>query len=219
MFVDEVRVQVRGGRGGNGCVAFRREKFVPMGGPSGGDGGSGGSVIMRSSRHLKTLIDLRYQIHYYAGNGAHGLGSDKTGKSAEDTVITVPEGTVVMLETGELIADLSRDGQEIVVAKGGRGGRGNARFATPDRKAPRFAELGEPGEEFWLRLELKLLADVGIIGLPNAGISTLISVVSNCKPKIADYPFTTIAPNLGVVKVGEYSFTMADIPGLIEGAH
>lgn len=219
MFIDEVRILVKGGSGGNGCVSFRREKFVPRGGPNGGDGGDGGDIVIRATKHLNTLLDLRYQIHYTAKNGTHGQGADKTGKSAEDTVILVPEGTLIFTEDKNLVADLLHEGDSIIAARGGKGGRGNARFMTMARKAPRFAEMGEAGEERWLKLELKLIADIGIIGFPNAGKSTLISSVSNCKAKIADYPFTTLVPNLGVVRAGDNSFTMADIPGLIQGAH
>ncbi|MDD2715135.1 MAG: GTPase ObgE [Candidatus Wallbacteria bacterium] len=219
MFIDEVKVHLQAGTGGNGCVSFRREKCVPRGGPDGGDGGDGGSIHLKASRHLKTLIDLHYQIHYTAKNGAHGKGSNKTGKSAEDMTIIVPAGTTVFSEQGELLADLVTDGQVQLLAKGGRGGRGNARFLSDSRRAPRFSEKGEPGAGFWIRLELKLLADVGIVGFPNAGKSTLINAISNCKAKVADYPFTTLVPNLGVVKLEDSSFTVADIPGLIEGAH
>ncbi|NPV73824.1 MAG: GTPase ObgE [Pelotomaculum sp.] len=221
MFYDRARIFVKGGDGGNGCVAMRREKYVPEGGPWGGDGGRGGNVILRADGGLRTLVDFRYKRHYKAERGRHGEGKNMHGASGEDLVIRVPAGTVVMdAATGELIADLVRDGQEAVVARGGRGGRGNARFVTPQNRAPRIAEKGEPGEERWLDLELKLLADVGLVGFPNAGKSTLISRVSAARPKIASYPFTTITPNLGVVRVDDgRSFVMADIPGLIEGAH
>ena len=221
MFIDEIEITIKAGDGGNGLSAFRREKFVPRGGPAGGDGGSGGSVILQADGHLTTLIDYRYQRNYKAEKGGDGGRNNMTGGNAPDLLLRVPIGTQVFdAETGELISDLASEGQQVVVAKGGRGGRGNARFATPTQRAPRFAENGEPGEEHSLRLELKLLADVGLIGFPNVGKSTLISVVSAAKPKIADYPFTTLVPNLGVVRVGEErSYVMADIPGLVEGAH
>lgn len=221
MFFDKAKIYVKGGDGGNGCVAMRREKYVPEGGPWGGDGGRGGDVIFRADEGLRTLVDFRYKRHYKAERGRHGEGKNKYGASGGNLVVRVPAGTLIKDDdTGELIADLVRDGQEAVVARGGRGGRGNAHFATPNNKAPKMAENGEPGEERWLNLELKLLADVGLVGFPNAGKSTLISKVSAAKPKIANYPFTTITPNLGVVRVDEgRSFVMADIPGLIEGAH
>ncbi len=221
MFYDKAKIFVKGGDGGNGCVAMRREKYVPEGGPWGGDGGRGGDVILRADEGLRTLVDFRYKRHYKGERGRHGEGKNRHGASGKDLVIRVPTGTVIKdAGTGELIADLVRDGQEVVVAGGGRGGRGNARFATAFNKAPRIAENGELGEERRLSLELKLLADVGLVGFPNAGKSTLISHVSAAKPKIANYPFTTISPNLGVVRVGDgRSFVMADIPGLIEGAH
>ncbi len=221
MFYDYAKINVKAGDGGNGCVAFRREKYVPFGGPSGGDGGRGGSIIFEADEGLRTLVDFRYKRHYKAERGQHGMGKTMHGKSGEDTIVRVPVGTQVRhAETGRLIADLVRHGQKAVVARGGRGGRGNARFATPKHKAPRFAEKGEPGEELWVELELKLLADVGLVGFPNAGKSTLISRISAARPKIADYPFTTIQPNLGVVRLDEgVSFVVADIPGLIEGAH
>jgi GTP-binding protein len=219
-FVDEAVIQVKAGNGGNGCVAFRREKFVPRGGPAGGDGGRGGHVILLADPSVKTLVDLHLQRTYKAENGQHGQGSNKHGADGKDLVIRVPVGTVVYdAETGELIADLVKAGQRVIVARGGRGGRGNAAFATPTRQTPVFAELGEPGEERTLRLELKLLADVGIIGYPNVGKSTLISRISAARPKIADYPFTTLVPNLGTVRVDNFSFVVADLPGLIEGAH
>jgi GTP-binding protein len=219
-FVDEAVIHVKAGNGGNGCVAFRREKFVPRGGPAGGDGGRGGHVILLADPSVKTLVDLHLQRTYKAENGQHGQGSNKHGADGKDLVIRVPVGTVVYdAETGELIADLVKAGQRVVVVRGGRGGRGNAAFATPTRQTPVFAELGEPGEERTLRLELKLLADVGIIGYPNVGKSTLISRISAARPKIADYPFTTLVPNLGTVRVDNFSFVVADLPGLIEGAH
>jgi GTP-binding protein len=222
MFVDQARIVVRAGQGGNGCVSFRREKFVPFGGPNGGDGGSGGNVSLRSERALNTLSLFRHKKHFRAERGQHGQGSDKTGRSGAHEVVRVPVGTLVYLdpERTELLCDLDRDGLEVAVAGGGRGGRGNARFATSTNQAPRRADDGEDGEEKVLYLDLKLLADVGIIGLPNAGKSTLISRISQARPKIADYPFTTLIPNLGVVELSGFrSFVAADIPGLIEGAH
>jgi GTPase len=220
-FVDYVKINVKAGDGGRGCVSFRREKFVPMGGPNGGDGGRGGHIIMRASGELNTLLDQRYQKEYKADRGEHGKGSNKHGKNADDRIILVPVGTIVKDDiNGDVIADLDAAGAEVVVAKAGRGGLGNSNFATATRQAPKFAQPGEVGEEKQLTLELKLLADVGLIGLPNAGKSTLISVISSAKPKIADYPFTTLVPNLGVVKFRVHrSFVVADIPGLIEGAH
>ena len=220
-FVDYVKIYIKAGDGGRGCVSFRREKFVPKGGPNGGDGGRGGHVIIRATTELNTLLDQRYQKEYKADRGEHGKGSNKHGKNGEDKTILVPVGTQIKnAESGEIIADLDTENAEVMAAKAGRGGLGNAHFATATRQAPKFAQPGEEGEEKWLVLELKLLADVGLIGLPNAGKSTLISVISASKPKIADYPFTTIVPNLGVVKFREHrSFVVADIPGLIEGAH
>ncbi|SHH20513.1 GTP-binding protein [Thermosyntropha lipolytica DSM 11003] len=220
MFVDYAKIYVKGGDGGNGIVAFRREKYVPMGGPSGGDGGRGGNVIFVADEGLKTLLDFRYKKHFKAERGEHGQGKNMHGRSGEDLIVKVPVGTVIKDDaTGEVIADLTQHGQEVIVARGGRGGRGNARFVSSVNRAPTFAENGEPGEERWIRLELKLLADVGLVGFPNAGKSTLISRVSAAKPKIADYPFTTLVPNLGVVRTknGD-TFVMADIPGLIENA-
>lgn len=221
IFFDKAEILVKGGDGGNGCIAMRREKYVPEGGPWGGDGGRGGNVILRADEGLRTLVDFRYKRHYKAGRGWHGEGKNRHGASGEDLVVRLPVGTLVKdADTGELLADLVEHDQEAVVAQGGRGGKGNAHFAAPNRKAPRLAEKGEPGVERRLALELKLLADVGLIGFPNAGKSTLISKVSAARPKIANYHFTTITPNLGVVKVDEgQSFVMADIPGLIEGAH
>ena len=220
-FIDEAKIYVKAGDGGRGCVSFRREKFVPHGGPDGGDGGRGGDVIIRGSLSRRTLLDYKYRQHHVAKHGGHGEGSKRTGRDSEDVEIVVPVGTVVRdAETGELLADLTADGATFIVAKGGMGGRGNARFATATRQVPRFAQPGIPGEERWIILELKLLADVGIIGLPNVGKSTFISTVSAARPKIADYPFTTLVPHLGVVQYGEGdSFVIADIPGLIEGAH
>jgi len=221
MFYDRAKIYVKGGDGGNGIVAFRREKYVPEGGPCGGDGGKGGSVIMIADEGLRTLIDFKYKQHYKADRGQHGQGKGMHGKGAEDLILRVPLGTVVKnAETGEVIADFITHGQKAVVAPGGRGGRGNTRFVSPQNRVPDFAEKGEPGKEAWLLLELILLADVGLVGFPNAGKSTLISRVSAAKPKIADYPFTTLTPNLGVVRMGAgNSFVIADIPGLIEGAH
>ncbi len=223
MFVDEARIRVKAGDGGNGCMAFRREKFVPRGGPSGGDGGNGGDVIMESSESHNTLVHFRFNPEYNGERGRHGEGSNKTGREGESVVLKVPIGTIVYDETtGELVHDFSHPDERIVIARGGRGGRGNARFATSVHQAPREHEQGFPGEERALRLELKLLADAGLVGFPNAGKSTLISRISAARPKIADYPFTTLQPNLGVVVVGEAphetSFVVADIPGLIEGA-
>ena len=220
-FVDYTKIYVKAGDGGRGCVAFRREKYVPRGGPSGGDGGRGGHIIFRASRELNTLLDLRYQREYKAKRGQHGMGKKMHGKDGEDRIIPVPVGTLIKdAGTEEVLADLDSEGVETIIAKGGRGGQGNAHFATPTRQAPKFAQPGEEGEEKNLVIELKLLADVGLIGLPNAGKSTLISVISSARPKIADYPFTTLTPNLGVVKLKDLrSFVVADIPGLIEGAH
>ncbi len=224
MFIDEARIKVKAGDGGNGCMAFRREKFVPRGGPSGGDGGRGGDVIMRASQRHNTLIHFRYNPEHKAQRGEHGMGSNCTGQDGDSIILQVPVGTTLYdQETGELVHDFQEPDEELVVAKGGRGGRGNQHFATSTHQAPREHELGRTGEERVYRLELKLLADVGLVGYPNAGKSTLISRISAAKPKIADYPFTTLEPNLGVVTVGEEphqeSFVVADMPGLIEGAH
>ncbi len=220
MFFDEARIYVRSGNGGDGLVSFRREKFVPHGGPAGGDGGRGGDVILEVEPTLNTLAPFKRQTHFKAEHGARGGSSRKTGKAGADLVVKVPPGTVVRdAETGAVLADLVRPGQRVVVARGGRGGRGNIHFATSRNQAPRIAERGEPGEERWLLLELKLIADVGIVGVPNAGKSTLLSVISNARPKIADYPFTTLEPNLGVVERDLRTFVAADIPGLVEGAH
>ncbi len=224
VFIDEAKIRVKAGDGGNGCVAFRREKFVPRGGPSGGDGGKGGDVLMESSERHNTLVHFRFNPEYKAERGRHGEGSNRTGRDGEEVVLKVPVGTIVYdAETGEKVHDFSHPDERIVVARGGRGGRGNAQFATSTHQAPREAEPGRPGEERVYRLELKLLADVGLVGFPNVGKSTLISRISAARPKIADYPFTTLQPNLGVVAVGQFpseiSFLVADIPGLIEGAH
>ncbi|HTY83379.1 MAG TPA: GTPase ObgE [Silvibacterium sp.] len=224
MFIDEAKIRVKAGDGGNGCMAFRREKFVPRGGPSGGDGGRGGDVIMESTQRHNTLLYFRYNPEHKAERGEHGMGSNCTGHEGQDVVLKVPVGTELYdAETGELVHDFSRPDERIIVAKGGRGGRGNQHFATSTHQAPREHELGRPGEERTYRLELKVLADVGLVGYPNVGKSTLISRISAAKPKIADYPFTTLEPNLGVVSIGEApheeSYIVADIPGLIEGAH
>lgn len=219
-FVDQVDIFIKGGDGGDGIVAFRREKYVPRGGPSGGNGGRGGSVIIRADGKLNTLVDLRYKKHYHAERGGNGGPNDKHGKDGDDLILRVPVGTIITdAQSGRLIADLAHDGQQCVAAKGGQGGRGNASFASSTNQTPKFAEKGEPTDEVHLTLELKLLADVGLVGYPNVGKSTLISRVSSAKPKIADYPFTTIVPNLGVVSIDGRSFVVADMPGLIEGAH
>ncbi len=221
MFIDQARIYIKGGDGGNGIVAFRREKYVPMGGPSGGDGGRGGNVVLVADEGLKTLMDFKYRRHFKAERGVHGQGKNMHGAGGQDLLVRLPLGTVIKDDkSGEILADLLLPGQEVVVARGGRGGRGNARFSSSRNKAPSFSENGEPGEEKWVRLELKLIADVGLVGFPNAGKSTLISRVSAARPKIADYPFTTLVPNLGVVMNREGdTFVLADIPGLIEGAH
>ena len=224
MFIDEARIRVKAGDGGNGCMAFRREKFVPRGGPSGGDGGNGGDVIMESTQRHNTLMYFRFNPEHKGERGEHGMGSNCTGREGKDVVLKVPVGTELYdAETGELVHDFTRPDERIVIAKAGRGGRGNQHFATPTHQAPREHELGRPGEERVYRLELKVLADVGLVGFPNVGKSTLISRISAAKPKIADYPFTTLEPNLGVVSIGEApheeSYVVADIPGLIEGAH
>jgi len=226
MFIDEAKIRIKAGDGGNGIVAFRREKFVPRGGPSGGDGGRGGDIWMESSERHNTLVHFRFNPEYKAERGRHGEGSNKTGREGGDIVLKVPVGTIVYdADTGEKVHDFSRPDERVIVARGGRGGRGNQNFATPTHQAPRESEPGRPGEERHLRLELKLLADVGLVGYPNVGKSTLISRISAARPKIANYPFTTLEPNLGVVSIGDvsdpqhFSFVVADIPGLIEGAH
>lgn len=221
MFVDQVKVYVKGGDGGNGMVAFRREKYVPNGGPAGGDGGKGANVVFEVNEGLRTLMDFRYQRHFKAPRGEHGMSKNQHGKNAKDMIVKVPPGTVVTdAETGEVIADLTEHGQKAVIARGGRGGRGNTRFATPANPAPELSEHGEPGQERDVFLELKLLADAGLVGFPSVGKSTLLSVVSSARPKIAEYHFTTIVPNLGMVETEDgRSFVLADLPGLIEGAH
>lgn len=221
MLIDNAKITIKGGNGGNGCVSFRREKYVPKGGPNGGDGGNGGCVIFKADNSLATLIDFRYKRIYKAQNGANGMGGDKTGKTGKDTIIRVPCGSIIKdAASGNILADLTLDGEEYLALKGGSGGRGNARFATSTNQAPREAEKGISGKEREIEIELKLIADVGLIGLPNAGKSTLISKISAARPKIADYPFTTLQPNLGIVRYMDYqSFVVADIPGLIEGAH
>ncbi len=220
-FIDEATITVQSGDGGRGCVSFRREKFIPRGGPDGGDGGRGGDIIIEASATRRTLYQFRYKKQFKAKNGGHGQGRNKTGRSADDLILQVPPGTIVRdADTGELIHDFTSPDETLVVARGGRGGLGNSRFKTATNRAPRYAQPGEAGAVRQLHLELKLLADVGLIGLPNAGKSTLISAISAARPKIADYPFTTLTPNLGVVRVGDAEpFVVADIPGLIEGAH
>ena len=221
MFIDRVVVKVEAGTGGSGASSFRREKFVPMGGPDGGDGGRGGDVVVRGDSNLATLLDFTYRDFWQAERGEHGMGSNKTGRSGAGVVLPVPPGTVIRnADTGELIGEILEDGEEIVVARGGRGGRGNAAFATATHQAPREWQPGEEGERRNLELVLKLIADVGLVGQPNAGKSTLLSVISAARPKIADYPFTTLSPNLGVVQLSDHrTFVVADIPGIIEGAH
>jgi GTP-binding protein len=220
-FIDQAVIFVKAGNGGNGAISFRREKYVPKGGPDGGNGGHGGNVILRSDGQLGTLLDFRYKRSYKAESGEHGRGKGQTGKTGIDIILKVPCGTIIREGANKsILADLVHDGDEVVVARGGKGGKGNAEFATSTNQAPRIAEPGTPGEECELLLELKLIADVGLVGFPNAGKSTLISVVSAAKPKIADYPFTTLTPNLGIVRYAEgKSFTIADMPGLIKGAH
>ena len=220
-FIDTAEIQIKAGNGGNGCVSFRREKYIPRGGPDGGDGGNGGNIVIRSSTRLSTLIDFRYVRHYRAENGVHGKGKNKYGRNGGDRIIEVPVGTQIYdADTAGLITDLSEPGQEIIIAKGGKGGKGNSRFVSSIHQVPLESEPGGPGEQRHIRLELKLLADVGLVGFPNVGKSSLIKRVSNAQPKVADYPFTTIAPILGIVRYkDEKSFVIADIPGLIEGAH
>ena len=225
MFIDKVRIHVKGGDGGAGCMSFRREAHVPKGGPDGGDGGHGGNVVVEADAGLSSLIEYRFKHHFKAERGTHGKGSRMHGATGEDLVLKVPVGTVVReyfeesKETGELIADLTHDGERVTVAEGGMGGRGNIHFVTPTRRAPAFAELGEPAQEGWIELEMKLMADAALVGMPSAGKSSLIAKMSAARPKIADYPFTTLVPNLGVARSGDLSFVVADIPGLIEGAH
>lgn len=221
MFVDLAKIYVSAGKGGNGAVAFRREKYVPKGGPAGGNGGKGGDIIFLADENLHTLLDFKYNRKYQAENGVNGGNSLKDGRNGKDTIIKVPVGTVIKdAETEEVLADLNENGMQVVIAKGGKGGKGNSNFATPTNQTPRYAEPGLPGEEKNIILELKLIAEVGLVGFPNAGKSTFISTVSAARPKIADYPFTTLQPNLGIVNYRDYqSFTIADIPGIIEGAH
>jgi GTP-binding protein len=220
MFIDEARISVKAGDGGNGCVSFRREKYVPKGGPDGGDGGKGGDVILVADRNMTTLLDFRYRSKYKANNGDRGMGKKMTGVSGDDLVLPVPAGTMIFdAANNKVLGDLSQVGQRIIIAKGGRGGLGNSHFATPSQRAPRKSTPGRMGEERTITLQLKLLADVGLVGKPNAGKSTLLSRISRARPKIADYPFTTRVPNLGVVRGKGMDFVVADIPGLIEGAH
>ncbi len=220
-FIDEAKFFIKGGDGGNGCVSFRREKFVPKGGPDGGDGGNGGNVIIEASNRLGSLIDFRYRSHFAAERGLHGQGKKKHGRNGADRIIQVPAGSIIKdAETGEVIADLVEDGQIIIAAKGGNGGPGNTHFTSSIKRAPRIAGKGKPGDERWLRIELKLLADVGLVGLPNAGKSTLLTKLSAAQPKVASYPFTTLEPHLGVMQLEHHlPHIIADIPGLIEGAH
>lgn len=218
-FLDEAKIFVKAGDGGNGCVSFRREKYIPFGGPNGGDGGKGGSIIVKAIGSLNTLIDFRYKQHFKIRKGEHGKGSNMHGAASKDMILEVPVGTQILAEDKKtLVADLDHEGEQVLLAKGGNGGKGNARFTTSVNKAPRFAQDGETGEELWCWLQLKLISDIGIIGLPNAGKSTLLSKITAAKPKIADYPFTTLIPQLGVVNIGYDEFVISDIPGLIKGA-
>ena len=225
MFVDKVRIYVKGGDGGAGCLSFRREAHVPKGGPDGGDGGHGGNVVLEADQSVSSLLDYRFRHHFKATRGTHGMGKRMHGATGDDLILKVPVGTVVheyseeKKETGELIADLTHDGERVIVAEGGHGGRGNIHFVTSTRRAPAFAELGEPAQECWIELEMKLMADAALVGVPSVGKSSLIARMSAARPKIADYPFTTLVPNLGVVQGDEHNFVVADIPGLIEGAH
>jgi GTPase len=219
-FLDQAKIYIRSGAGGNGCIAFRREKFIEFGGPNGGDGGKGGDVWAECVQNLNTLIDYRYQQHFFAENGTPGMGQNRAGPNGKDMVIKVPPGTEIFAEDGEtLLADLTKPGERVMLAKGGNGGFGNAHFKSSTNQAPRHANPGQPAEELTIWLKLKLIADAGLVGLPNAGKSTFLAAVSAAKPKIADYPFTTLHPNLGVVRAGDVDFVLADIPGLIEGAH
>ncbi len=220
MFIDYTKIYIKSGDGGNGCISFRREKYVPKGGPNGGDGGNGGNIIFKASSQLSTLVDFTYKRHHKAGRGAHGQGGDKNGRNGRDEIILVPCGSVIKnFETGGVITELLHNGEEKIILKGGRGGKGNTHFKSATNRTPRYAEKGGAGEEIIAVIELKLIADIGLVGFPNAGKSTLISKISSAKPKIADYPFTTLKPNLGIVRYREYdSFVVADIPGIIEGA-
>ncbi len=217
-FIDEAKINIRSGSGGNGAVSFRREKFIPMGGPDGGDGGRGGDVVFECVKNLNTLIDFRFQVHFKANNGIKGQGRNKSGSSADDLVIKIPFGTQIFSDDGELLCDMMEEGQTFVAAKGGRGGLGNFNFKSSKNRSPQYAQPGEEGEELWVRLQLKLLSDAGLLGLPNAGKSTFLSATTRAKAKIADYAFTTLKPQLGVVYIDEYEFVLADIPGLIKDA-